>query len=86
LIAFLRRLLARRSAVDDRVVIDQASHHDRMEANCRRLRALDRAIEKEQEGNAVAVGSWARDTVSKRTRAVIPRCWQRSKPPNLLGP
>ena len=33
----------------------------------------------------VAVGSWARDTVSKRTRAVIPRCWQRSKSPNLLA-
>jgi hypothetical protein len=73
LIAFLKRMWACRSAADDRVVIDQASHYDAMEANCRRLRALDRAVEKEQEGIAVAVGSWARDTVSKRTRAVIPR-------------
>jgi hypothetical protein len=77
LIVFLKRMLARRSAADDRVVIDQVSHYDAMEANCRRLRALDRAVEKEQDGIAVAVGSWARDTVSKRTRAVIPRSVRR---------
>jgi len=73
LIAFLKRMLARRSTADDRVVIDQASHYDAMEANCRRLRALDLAVEKEQQRIAVTVGSWARDTVSKRDRAVVPR-------------
>jgi hypothetical protein len=73
LIAFLKRMWARRSTADYRVVIDQKSHYDRMEANCRRLRALDLAVEKEQQRIAVTVGSWARDTVSNRARAVIPR-------------
>jgi hypothetical protein len=73
LIAFLKRMWARRSTADDRVVIDQKSHYDAMEANCRRLRALDLAVEKEQQLIAVTVGSWARDTVSNRARAVIPR-------------
>jgi hypothetical protein len=77
LIAFLKRMWARRSAADDRVVIDQKSHYDRMEANCRRLRALDLAVEKEQQRIAVTVGSWASDTVCKRGRAVIPRSVRR---------
>lgn len=70
---FLRHLLSRFRPQSDRVIIDQASYYDAIEANCRRLRALDRAVEKEQKGIAIAVGSWARDTVSKRARAVIPR-------------
>jgi hypothetical protein len=74
LIAFFKGMFARRSAADDdRVVIDQKSYYDEMEANCRRIRALDLAIEKEQERIAVTVGSGTRDTVSKRSRAVIPR-------------
>jgi hypothetical protein len=76
-IAFLKRMWARQNAADDRVIIDQASYYDAMEANCRRLRALDRAVAKEQEGIAIAVGSWAYDTVSKRGRAVIPRSVRR---------
>jgi hypothetical protein len=77
LIAFLKRMWARRSTADDRVVIDQKSHYDAMEANCRRLRALDLAVEKEQQRIAVTVGSWASDTVSNRGRAVIPRSVRR---------
>jgi hypothetical protein len=77
LIAFLKRMLAPPSIADDRVVIDQESHYDRMEANCRRLRALDLAVEKEQGRIAVTVGSWARDTVSKRDRAQIQRTVRR---------
>lgn len=73
MIAFLKRMFARRSTADDRVIIDQKLHYDAMEANCRRLRALDLAVEKDQQRIAVTVGSWARDTVSKRARAVIPR-------------
>jgi hypothetical protein len=44
-----------------------------MEANCDRLRALDRAVERWQDRTSQIVGAWARDTVSKRDRAVIAR-------------
>jgi hypothetical protein len=77
LIAFFKRMWARRSTADDRVVIDQASYYDALEANCRRIRDTEREIEKEQERTAVTVGSWARDTVSNRARAVIPRSVRR---------
>jgi hypothetical protein len=77
LIAFLQRLLSRFRTVDDRVVIDQASHYDAMEARCRRIRDTQRAIEKERERIALAVGCWARDTVYNRQRAAIPRSVRR---------
>jgi len=77
LIAFLKRMLARRTTADDRVVIDQKSHYDAMEANCRRIRALELAIEKERKRIALTVGSWARDTVYNRERAAIPRSVRR---------
>jgi hypothetical protein len=77
LIVFLQRLLSRFRTADDRVVIDQASHYDAMEARCRRIRDTQRAIEKERERIALAVGSWARDTVYNRQRAAIPRSVRR---------
>jgi hypothetical protein len=77
LIAFLKHLFARPTTADDRVVIDQKSYYDGLEENCRRIRALELAVEKDRGGMAIAVGSWARDTVSKRARAVIPRTVRR---------
>lgn len=70
-------MFARRNTADDRVVIDQKSYYDSMEANCRRIRDTERAIEKERESIAATVGSWARDTVYNRQRAVIPRSVRR---------
>jgi hypothetical protein len=73
LIVFLQRLFSRFRTADDRVVVEQASHYDAMEARCRRIRDTERAIEKERERIAQIVGSWARDTVYNRQRAAIPR-------------
>lgn len=64
--------MSRSHVTDDRVVIEQASYYDAMEARCRRSHELDRAVEKEHHHNAAAEGSWARNTVSTRQRAVIP--------------
>jgi hypothetical protein len=77
LISFLKDLLSRRRVPDDRVVIDQKSHYDAMEANRRRIRDTERAIEKERESIAATVGSWARDTVYNRQRGAIPRSVRR---------
>ena len=77
MISFLKGLLARVRPDDDRVVIDQASHYDAMEARCRRIRETERAIEKERERIALTVGSWARDTVYNRQRAAVPRSVRR---------
>ena len=77
MIAFLKRMLARRRAADDRVVIDQASYYDGLEARRRRTIELDRAIEKERDRIALTVGSWARDTVYNRQRAAVPRSVRR---------
>jgi hypothetical protein len=77
LIVYLQRLFSRFRLADDRVVIDQASHYDAMEARCRRSRDTERAIEKERECIAQTVGSWARDTVYNRQRAAIPRSVRR---------
>ena len=74
MISFLKVLLARfRAPEDDRVVIEQASHYDAMEARCRRIRETERAIARERERIALTVGSWARDTVYNRQRAAVPR-------------
>jgi hypothetical protein len=77
LIAFLKRRLARRRAADDRVVIDQASYYDGLEARRRRTIEIDRAIEKERDRIALTVGSGARDTVYNRQRAAVPRSVRR---------
>lgn len=72
-LAMLRWLGSQRSISDRTVTIDQQSHVDVMEANVKRLRALNMAVEKERERIAIAVGSWSRDTVSCRDRVAIPR-------------
>jgi hypothetical protein len=77
LIVFLQRLFSRFRTADDRVVIDQASHYDAMEARFLRIRDTERAIEKERERISQTVGSWARDTVYNRQRAAIPRSVRR---------
>ena len=73
MISFLKSLLSRFRASDDRVVIDQKFYYDKIEANQNRIDALDRAVAREQERIALVVGAWARDTVRNRARVVIPR-------------
>jgi hypothetical protein len=73
LISFLKRMLSRFRAADDRVVIDQQSYYDALEFNQNRIDALDRAVAREQERIALVVGAWARDTVRHRARVIIPR-------------
>jgi hypothetical protein len=77
LIRFLKDLLWRWRAPDDRVVIDQAAYYDRLEAEARRRIEMERAIEREREQISIAVGSWARDTVRNRSRVAIPRVVKR---------
>lgn len=72
LIDLIKCLFMRRHETD-RVVIDQQSYFDAVEGNARRIRALDLAVEREQECIALVVGSWARDTVRNRGRVVIAR-------------